>query len=74
MKTSNAKTLMTGPEIAAELKISPHAIAYLARVGRISPALVTPGGWRLFDVDELKRLREYFAFRRVSKPQQKVKP
>jgi excisionase family DNA binding protein len=57
-----ADRLLTTGQLARELGLPARSLARWAQEGRLTPALVTPGGqyrWRLEDVrEELRQLRK----------------
>jgi len=55
--TETATKLLRIQEVASELGLTARSIRYYEEIGLLEPAARTEGAYRLFDADDLERLR-----------------
>jgi DNA-binding transcriptional MerR regulator len=55
--TETATRLLRIQEVASELGLTARSIRYYEEIGLLEPAARTEGAYRLFDADDLERLR-----------------
>lgn len=55
--TTDAPRLLRIQEVASELGLTPRSIRYYEEVGLLRPAARSEGSYRLYDADDLDRLR-----------------
>ena len=58
-----AARLLQIREVAAELGLTPRSIRYYEEIGLLEPAARSEGAYRLYDADDLTRLRAIKGFR-----------
>jgi DNA-binding transcriptional MerR regulator len=56
-QTAASTTLLKIQEVAAETGLTPRSIRYYEEIGLLEPAARSEGAYRLFDAEDLERLR-----------------